>query len=364
MEQVRLLAVCDSEKDYSLQLSAYAQVCGNYPFHIQPFTSVRMLQDYMKRKEVDAVLLEESLYDPEQWKHYRGILFLLGNGVGKENGPPRIFKYQSAGDLLTEIMAEYTGRMPRAEKPVVKKRGMEVYGIYSPVGRCGKSSFALALALELSRTDPVLYLNLETWPALEGLCTLTGEWSLSDFLYYLRDREEGLLAQLQLMLVRLGTLELLRPAASPEDLAVVSAADWRHLLEQLRISSSYTAVVLDIGDSVQPVEELLALCSFVYIPVEEDPVSAAKLRRFLEFLEKACGSEFSKDFSYLHLPRCPAETETEFYTEKLLWGSMGNFVRDLLERKGDINGTETAKKAESYAGRKRSLYRRRSTPAD
>lgn len=367
MDQIELLAVCDEEKDYGLQLSAYARACGSFSFRIQPFTSEAMLQDYRKGREVDAVLLEESLYRPENWKDYGGALFLLGNGVGKEAGLPRLYKYQPAGDLLAELTAEYSSRMPRGRKRTVSKRKMDIHGIYSPVGRCGKSSFALALGLELARTEQVLYLNLEAWPALEGLCGLQGEWTVSDFLYLLRERREGLLEQLQLMLVQLGRLELLCPAQSPADLAVVPPGDWRYFFDQLRCYSGYTAVVLDIGDCLQPVEELLALCTTVWLPVRDEPEAREKLERFTGFLEKTCGPELGKGFTRLRLPECPEAAEPKFYAETLLWGPMGQFVRRLLGREGDENGTDytaASKKPGDNAGRKRSLHGRRGTAAD
>ncbi|MDQ9824849.1 hypothetical protein RFZ44_16190, partial [Acinetobacter sp. 163] len=51
----------------------------------------------------------------------------------------------------------------------VLKKTTEILGVYSPVGRCLKTSFALALGQILARERAVLYLNLEEYSGFEEL---------------------------------------------------------------------------------------------------------------------------------------------------------------------------------------------------
>ena len=46
--------------------------------------------------------------------------------------------------------------------PVLKKT-MVIIGVFSPLGRCLKTSFALALGQILAKERAVLYLNLESY---------------------------------------------------------------------------------------------------------------------------------------------------------------------------------------------------------
>lgn len=344
MDGMKMLAVCAREERYSARLAEYARNKNNCPFQVQAFSAVTTLTEYLKLRGADAVLLDEAYYRQEEWREYDGALCLLGNGIGPGEYPPRIFRYQSARDILNDVLAQCKPAAGKGERPSVCKRKLEVFGVYSPVGRCGKSLFTLALALELARHRRTLYLNLESWPGLEAKLIEAPEGSLSDLLYFLRQRRGLLPERLCGMAVTVDKLDLIPPVRAPADLTAVSVEDWQYLFETLRCGSGYEAVALDIGDSPQPVEKLLGMCSRVYVPTLLGERSRIKLSRFLDFVKANGRPELTPELVLLDLPQVkPAGTE-ETWAEQLLWGEMGDYVRRVLKGKGEkIYGTAHAK---------------------
>ncbi|HCT92014.1 MAG TPA: hypothetical protein DF613_11650 [Lachnospiraceae bacterium] len=334
MAEMKMLAVCAGEGGYGVKLAEYVRNQTGCPFLVQAFSTVETLKEYLKLRSVDAILLDEVLYEKEEWQEYSGILCLLGNGIGQEDYPPRVFKYQPARDIVHEILAQWGSVTETGGYPLASKKRMEIFGVYSPVGRCGKSLFTLALGLELARYRRTLYLNLESWPALEGRLKISSGESLSDLLYFLRQKREPLPERIYGMAVTVCRLDMIPPVRAPADLAAVSVEDWQYLFETLRCRSSYEAVVLDIGDSPQPTEKLLGICGRVYVPTLPDRESGIKLERFLTFMRENACRELAPEIETVSLPGTePAETDGS-WAEQILWGNMGDFVRRLLKRKG------------------------------
>jgi hypothetical protein len=58
------------------------------------------------------------------------------------------------------------------------------------------------------------------------------------------------------------------------------------LFRELLATSVYERVILDIGDSVQGLFDILELCDCVYMPVLRDEISERKLRRFEQNLNR------------------------------------------------------------------------------
>ena len=332
MAEMKMLAVCVGEEGYGVRLAEYVRNQNSCLFQAQVFSAAATLTDYLKLRSVDAVLLDEKFYDEVHWQRYDGVLCLLGNGIGEEEYPPRIFRYQPARDILNEVLAQY-GRMTKEKGDfLVCKKNMEVFGVYSPVGRCGKSRFALAMGLELARHRETLYLNLESWSGLAHRLGESSGCNLSDLLYFLRQRRDSLPERLCGMVVTADRLDMIPPVRAPADLAAASLEDWQYLFETLRCQSGYEAVVMDIGDGPQPVEKLLGMCTRVYVPTISDRESRIKLACFLEFIRGSVCGELAPEIETVSMPPAASRETEGSWAEQLLWGDMGEYVRRILKK--------------------------------
>lgn len=70
------------------------------------------------------------------------------------------------------------------------------------------------------------------------------------------------------MIQSMGSMDFIPPVQSPEDIRGTSWQDWEHLLQEIVLHSSYEAVILDVGDGIEEVFQILDLCTRVYVPVQ------------------------------------------------------------------------------------------------
>ena len=78
---------------------------------------------------------------------------------------PSVYKYQAADSLIREVIGCYC-ESPEEAGLVVRGRKARILGIYSPIGRCLKTSLALTLGQQLAR---------------EGRCCIWDWMHLRDF---------------------------------------------------------------------------------------------------------------------------------------------------------------------------------------
>ena len=255
-----IFALCDLEVDYAFNFMDYLNQKKNIPFEIQAFTSVQNLIDFGKKNEIELLLISGKAMCREIHELKVGKLIILSEGVHSPglDQYPSVYKYQSSSDVIREVMACYGEEktvLP-VQFPVLKKT-TEVLGVYSPLGRCLKTSFALTLGQILARDRAVLYLNLEEYAGFEELLGHGFSHNLSDLLYYVRQDNQNLAVKMNGMIQTINNLDFIPPVQAPADIIGTSWEDWEKLLQELVMHSSYEVIILDIGNGVEEVFQLL-----------------------------------------------------------------------------------------------------------
>ena len=72
----------------------------------------------------------------------------------------------------------------KTDFPGLPASGKRIIGVYSPVGRCGKTSLALAMGQLLAREEKLLFITLDTFTGFSGLLDEQWKRDLSDLIYY------------------------------------------------------------------------------------------------------------------------------------------------------------------------------------
>lgn len=156
---------------------------------------------------------------------------------------------------------------------------MRLIGVYSPVHRIGKTSYALRLGEELAVNANVLYLNLELYSGIGGHFAGEGQ-TLSDLLYYARQEKGNLGLFLTTIVQHRRHLDYVHPMAVAEDVKAVSVQEWKDLLMKIAEQSIYEMIVLDIDEGLPQVYQLLRVCTEVHVPEIRDCYAQAKIRQF------------------------------------------------------------------------------------
>ena len=102
-------------------------------------------------------------------------------------------------------------------------------------------------------------------------------------------------------------------------------------MQEIILHSSYEAVVLDVGDGIEEVFQILDLCTKVYMPVRDDRISKCKLEQFEKLLRLRDYSQLLAGIETVVLPILFQNTDNSFWIEELVWSELGDFVRELLE---------------------------------
>lgn len=175
----------------------------------------------------------------------------------------------------------------------------------------------------------MLYLNLEEY---SGFSRLTGEryhHDLSDVLYLYRQGACSWL-RLKAMVYSWGDLDYIPPVRYGEDLSQLDPDDMADLIERIATDSGYEKVLVDVGQMGKGAVPILKVCDGIYMPVKEDAVSRAKVEEFEEYLQAAGQERMMERIRKLKLPYHNTFGNRENYMEQLLWGELGDYVRQLI----------------------------------
>lgn len=330
-----IFAVCDLEVDYAFNFMDYLNQKKNLPFEIQAFTTAESLLAYGKENHIELLLISDKAMRKEIRELGIGKIIILSEGVH----PPEldqyssVYKYQSSSNVIREVMAYYGEE--KALNPVVfpvLKKTMEIIGVYSPLGRCLKTSFALALGQILAKDKAVLYLNLEEYSGFEELFGKKFPTNLSDLFYYVRQGNENLIHRMNGMIQTVNNLDFVPPVRTPSDIRTVCWEDWERLLQEITLHSSYEVLVLDIGSGIDENFQLLDLCEKIYMPVLKDAVSVCKMTQFENLLRIWNKDKILEKIEKLHLPFYMDSISSESYVEQLVWSELGDYIRKLLRK--------------------------------
>lgn len=330
-----VFAVCDLEVEYALNFMDFLNRKKNIPFEIQAFTAVENLIDYGKHTHIELLLISGRAMCREVRELDIGKIIILSEGVHPPDLDqyPSVYKYQSSSDVLREVMEYYGTEKKTASNtfPVLKKN-TEILGVYSPLGRCLKTSFALTLGQILAKNKAVLYLNLEEFSGFEELLEKGFAHTLSDLLYYVRQDNQNLLHKMNSMVQTINNLDYIPPVQMPADIRGITWQDWERLLHMIMHDSSYEVVVLDIGSGIDENFQLLDLCKRIYMPVLADTVSQCKIAQFENLVRIWDFPQILEKTVKINPPFHMISAPSASCIEQLVWSELGDYVRELLRK--------------------------------
>lgn len=358
----RIMAIYDVDPFYADRFAEFANQREAIPFIAVAFTSISRLKSFADQQPVELLLVGDDVGDEELKDVKVGqIVRLSGDGMpgqsgtageGKRDGQSRqktsktfavgsmadksdekkvpvVYKYQSSDAVLREVMACYQVWPEHAAMTAVGTKSF-VIGVYSPVNRCGKSGFCLTLGQILAKESHVLCLNLEEYSAMASLTGVDYQTDLTDLIYYYRQGEYSRM-RLGAVVHSWGELEYVPPVIYAEDLAEITGEELAGLAAQIASDGSYDTLLLDMGTLGRSAEPLLELCNIVYVPVKDDCISTAKIAAWKEYLHRSGRGCLWEKMHLLRLPMPTGIYQAGTYLEQLLWGEMGDFVRNLIK---------------------------------
>lgn len=330
-----ILALYEPDEDYIMNLLGYMHNHrDSLAFDIHAFTKIEDLRIFVNSQHVAILLVSEAAMTEEisGFSFDRLILLTEGRTPVKYQNYSAVTRYQNIPSLLKEVLSCYADdQEEHAEKPVLKGN-TRIIGIYSPVGRCLKTSYALTLGQLLAEQRPTLYLNFEGCAGFAELLHTNSERDIEDFIYYMRQGEANLSDKLNVMTERLGDLRYLPPARSVQDVLSTTIEEWMQLIDLIKEKSSYERLILDIGNGVNGLREMLSICDVLYVPVLGGVAAEAKIHQFKELLRLWDAEEILRKLKLVQLPYSPSMERKDRYAEQLVFSPLGDYARDRIEK--------------------------------
>lgn len=328
----RIMAVYDVDPFYANKFAEFANEKEKTPFTAIAFTSLARLKSYTEKQTVELLLVGDEVpsEDLEDIKVGQ-IIRLSETGMESSDGAPTVYKYQASDRVLREVMACY---QVQAEPAVLMMTGTKstVIGVYSPAGRCGKTGFAMTLGQVMAKTGKVLLICLEDFSAFARMTGAEYTGTLSDLLYYFRLGEYSRL-RLGSVTYSWNGLDYVPPVAYAEDLKDVTGEELAQLVRAIANDGGYDVILLDFGHFGKGAEALLEICREIYTPVPGDSISMAKVEEWKQYLEMSGRTHLKEKTEFLELPGLRCTVMPERYLEQILWGELGDFVRELVRGK-------------------------------
>ena len=325
------MAVFDRDEIYAERLARALQRDPECPYTAVRVTEAGELSRLRGEGRIALLLLGEGAEEQsfDRTLADRTVRLTAYREDGTSEGEEMIFKYQPVSEILKGLLtfpgrpeekAERTGRGGVPESGVI--------GVASPVGRCGKSAFAMTLARLLSERKNVLFCDLTAVSGLYGLYGSFFPRTLSDLLYAER---VGLADEFTpgSFIVKQWGLEIAPPAESPEAVFDTPPKEIVRALEHLFLSRPYEAAVLDLSDEYHLIREFLPKLGKLYVPTLQDELSRVKTDAFLRWVRKETEKR-GLPLETVELPEVPQGAPGADPVEGLLFSEMGDAVRKML----------------------------------
>lgn len=250
------------------------------------FTKEDRFIEYLENNSFDLALASEE-FDVGQIEEK--VIRLC-----KEDGKEGIYKYQPASDIIREIQ-NFLEKEYHIKKIEYTQEDMQcrMIGVYSPIGRSGKTNLALALAKETGS----LYIGMEDYSNL-----VEGRTTMSDFCYWIRKKEEMIVRKVEEHTIMEDEVAKLVSPLTYMDLKELTVEEYAWFFEKLKQCGKFRKIVVDIGSGSLCSYSFLALFHQVFVPILSD-ISSEKERHFRRVLQFVGLEKSSTKFEYIIVPR-------------------------------------------------------------
>ncbi len=296
------MAILFADSDYLESFMNYI-IEKDTGFSCFGFTADDTLRSYAKENEI-AVLLTDEICFGRGARHINSeMTIVLTERPGAERAEDvyTINILQPVDEIVREIMKAAAKMDITVSCDMTRAEG-RLYTFFSPVGRCLKTTLAMAAAQILSDREKTIYLNLEPVSGFSLLLRQEYDTDLSDLLFYLRDGAgERALLMLRGSICENHGAAFIPPVTDPGDILQISGDEMKNLMNAVH-AAGYENIVLDLGTFMPGFTEILMMSSRIFMPVREDSTSSAKTAQFFSYLRTLKDMPVEERIERLELP--------------------------------------------------------------
>lgn len=235
-----------------------------------------------------------------------------GSSLSKEQKKlqKRIFKYQSIDSVLRELSRlESEDCQTNADQSAIllkqtNQSNNRIVSIFSPSNEDVQSYISLCIAKQLGNEKRVLYLNLLENTGMEQLFEEKFENDISDFFYFLKQKKGDLQKRLQGLVYHTSKFDYIPAAFQAKGLYELSEEDRIIFFRFLRLLK-YDVIVVDFGNSIMGIEELIKESDHTYCLTREHWAARIRMNHFMNTI-----AHFEVEQSKIQVCKIPTKVNT------------------------------------------------------
>ncbi len=283
-----IIAIYDSDLTYAIRLMDYIKKRKELGFEVLVFTEEDSLLDFGRGRTIDILIMEDGLSINDEIKDNIKATFILSDYINqlevKEEN--RVLKYQSAQILISEILSIFN-KLHNKDNLDYGANNPKIVSIISLTPEKNKLGFAWSYAYNISNHNQVLFIPLELLPIPFLDVNESSNFSLSDFLYYLKNKDYQLNSIMNSHTNYIDSISYLSGISIGLDLISLTKEDVSLWIENIKAYTDYDLIIFYLGFYSEAAVELLKQSSEILVPMieqSEDNHVIRELERQLNFI--------------------------------------------------------------------------------
>lgn len=267
----QIVGIAGQETGYWIKLMEYMNSQGHFDTFV--CTQEESMEEELKKRKPSILFREKGFAKDVAFQGQE--IFFVPDKTSREG----IYLYQAA-DRIYEEMLQWMSKGRILEEPLEQNKKY-IYAVYSPLGRSGKTSFALAYARKFS----FFYIGMEDY-GMQG----DSKHNMSEILYHIRNHKEKIAQILEELSETWKGIQILRSPILFQDLKQLTTEDYEWFFQQLRREENFPSVIVDLGTGCLSDFEMFHLFDKVYVPILNEQAEEKKMRTFWNLLLEIHGT--------------------------------------------------------------------------
>lgn len=284
-----IIAVIDTDIRFALKLSDFLSKEDRIPFKAVAYTSFYMYSS--EASSMDVVAFITDLDNVDECIDTGLPVILLSDDAMVESKYSdltklfcSIFKFCSVHTIVDELLGFLSKNDSFGLTTVCNNT--KVYGVYSPINRCGRSSLSVAVHSYFCSTNiSSLLISFDEYDSVFSVLRNENSKDLSDIFYEYKTGDLNF-AKLGECISRVEDLNIILPARYNEDLFYLSDNELTKFMNDILSANLFETVVIDFGSIGRRSMQILDMCERIFCPVigESGGVERKKVDEFKALL--------------------------------------------------------------------------------
>lgn len=325
------MAVYDEDNGFAVKFADYVDEMPENQHDLYAFTEYEALSEFSENNHIYILLVSENNMHRviENIKADNIVILWESESLPDKKDYAVVKKYQPADSIYKEAVENSIRLSAGVSFNIATSNHTKIYGVYSPVGRCGKTTFALTLCRVLGKNARALYINFEDFSGWRDSTGHVQNGDLSDLIYYSLQSDRYIAEKICSIRQKMNHYDYIPPMAFSEDLRNINTEDINEMIKQICRSDLYDCIVLDISLMVKNIFTILNICDEIFMPMSGCEYSECKVKEFEDAVALRHMDAILKRTKKIIIPKMFFDEEI-YDVEKMTGGKIEEYVAGII----------------------------------